>query len=63
MAFDDDGVLSSAGQRRGLYRLLAQAVPADTDEPPPDTTLTRQIETVDNDRAIIAWVGAGIALP
>ncbi len=52
-----------------LYWVLGQRIvarrddsPSD-DEPPPDTVLTRQIETIDNDRALHLIPGSGLLVP
>ncbi|MEV4116629.1 hypothetical protein [Nonomuraea sp. NPDC049695] len=60
----DSGVPASVCMtKEGMYRLLAEPAGTDEDEPPPDTTLTRQIEALDNDRAIAGLAGAGLPLP
>ena len=55
---------------QSLYRVLGHHVASRRDDssledepPPPDTVLTREIETIDNDRALHLLPGSGLPVP
>jgi hypothetical protein len=57
------GIDEQSGETALLYRLLAERALDHGACPPPDTTLTATIETIDNDRALGGIWGAGLPLP